>query len=1081
MSLVSTGLKKPIAIIVITLGVLLFSVLAIFTIPIDIFPKLNLPTIYVIEPYGGMSPQQMEGFFATRMQDQFLYVNGIKNISSKNIQGLTMLKLTFYESADMAEASAEVALQVNRAMKFFPPGALPPQVVRFDASSLPVGELVLSSPDKSLKDIYDLATTRVRPMFATVKGLSAPPPFGANSRSVVVNVDPVKLRSYNLMPDQVVESIARNNVMTPSGNLRINNTMYVTSINSLEKTVQDFGDIPIVTNGNNTIFIHDIGKVTDAADVTVDYALVNGKRSVYIPVVKTADASTWDVVKQLKARIPEMQSLLPEDVHINYEFDQSIFVINAVKSLMTEGILGAVLTGLMVLLFLQDLRSSLIVIITIPVSVLSAVMLLKLAGQTINIMTLSGLALAVGVLVDQATVTIENIHQHLEMGKGKRQAIYDACEEISFPLLLILLCILAVFAPALIMTGVPKAMFLPLSLAIGFAMIASYFLAQTLVPVLANWMLKAEKFMYRHGHAHGHVGLALNTKEVDEVGLHDSNERTVPEKNSRFERFKMSYKRRVESLMRTRRITVAFYLLLVFGLAGLAFYSIGKDLMPAVNAGQFQLRIKMPDGTRLERTEASVHEVLGIIDSTVNGHIAISSAYVGLIPSSYGTSNLYVFNSGTHEAVLQVELDGNYKVNIEDLKDELRKSITKKIPDVRLSFEPIDLTEKIMSQGAATPIEVRVAGKDMKDIEGYAGRLVNKLKEIPYLRDVQIAQPLKYPVINITLDRLKVAQMGLSVTQVARSVTDATSSSRFTEKNQWLDKRVAYTYQVQVEIPEYIMNEVSKLKEIPLISGQPRPVLEDVATFATDTMPGEYDRVGPRRFVTVSANIFKKDLGTATRDVQKAVSGLGTPPRGLVADLKGTSSLLVETLSGLQNGLIIAIAVIFFLLAANYQSFKLSLAVLTTIPAVILGSLTALLLTGSTLNLQSYMGMIMSTGVSVANAILIVTNAEKLRLEYRDATRAAVMSASIRIRPILMTSLAMIAGMIPMASGMGEAGDQTAPLGRAVIGGLVFSTFSALLILPQVYSLLQGKTGFSSPSLMPAPEATTDTDPINNI
>jgi len=1075
MSLVSTGLKKPIAVIVLTIGMLLFSVISIMQIPIDIFPKLNLPTIYVVEPYGGMSPQQMEGFFATRLQDQFLYVSGIKNISSKNIQGLTMLKLSFYESTNMAEASAQVALQVNRAMKFFPPGALPPQVVRFDASSLPVGQMVFSSPGKSLKEIYDLAATRIRPMFATVPGLSAPPPFGANSRSVVVSVDPDRLRSYNLTPDQVVEAIAKNNVMTPSGNLRINNTMYVTTINSLEKQVQDFSDIPVVTNGANTVFIHDVAKVADAADVTVDYALVNGKRSVYIPVVKTAEASTWDVVKTLKSRLPEMQSLLPDDVHVSYEFDQSVFVINAVKSLVTEGVLGAILTGLMVLLFLKDLRSSLIVIVTIPVSIISAVMFLSLAGQTVNIMTLSGLALAIGILVDQATVTIENIHQHLEMGKSKRRAIYEACEEISFPLLLILLCILAVFAPSFVMSGVPKAMFLPLSLSIGFAMIVSFFAAQTLVPVLSNWLLKEEKFKYKHGQPHAHAGLALNDIEVDAVNEHLHNEKAAPGKNDAFERFKMRYMRRIEALMRRRSLTVTLYFIVVLGLAGISYMTIGKDLMPKINTGQFQLRIKMPDGTRLERTEDKLHQVLNIIDSMVDGHVAISSAYVGLIPSSYGTSNLYIFNSGTHEAVLQVNLDEDYKVKIDELKDKLRRRITADIPGIRLSFEPIDMTEKIMSQGASTPIEIRVAGKDMKQIEGYANQVVNKLKDISYLRDVQIAQPLKYPVIKISLDRLKLSQMGLDVNQVARSVTDATTSSRFTEKNQWLDEKAAYTYQVQVQIPEYIMSEVGDLKEIPLVKGQSRPVLEDVAVFAVDTMPGEYDRVGPRRFLTVSANIKDKDLGTATAAVQQVVDGLGEPPRGLKVELKGTSSLLVETLGSLQNGLLIAIVIIFLLLAANYQSFKLSFVVLTTVPAVITGSLLMLLATGSTLNLQSYMGMIMSTGVSVANAILIVTNAEKLRLDYRNAAKAAVVSASIRLRPILMTSLAMIAGMIPMASGLGEAGDQTAPLGRAVIGGLIFSTLAALLVLPQVYAMVQRKTGYDSPSLMPGDE------PVGNV
>lgn len=1067
MSLVTSALKRPITVIVLTIGMLLFSVMSAVTIPVDIFPRLNLPTIYVIEPFGGMSAQQMEGFFSTRLQDQFLYVNGIKNISSKNIQGLTLLKLTFYENTNMAEASAQVALQVNRAMKFFPPGALPPQVVRFDASSLPVGELVFSSPNKSLKEIYDLATTRIRPMFATVPGLSAPPPFGANSRSVLVNVDPDKLRSYNLTPDQVVDAIAKNNVMAPSGNLRINNTMYLTTINSLEKKVKEFEDIPIVTNGNAAVFIHDIGKVSDGADITVDYALVNGKRSVYIPVVKTADASTWDVVKKLKAKLPEMQSLLPDDVQVKYEFDQSVFVINAVKSLVTEAALGALLTGLMVLLFLRDLRSSLIVVITIPVSVISSVLFLSLAGQTINIMTLSGLALAIGILVDQATVTIENIHQHLEMAKSKRQAIFDACTEIAFPLLLILLCILAVFAPSFVMNGIPKAMFLPLSLAIGFAMIVSFFAAQTLVPILSNWMLKEERYKYKHGTPHAHAGLALDDNEVNEINKHLAAEIKEPHKNDFFERFKMRYLAQLNVLMKRKWMISTVYFLLVLVIAGVSFVFIGKDLMPKVNAGQFQLRIKEPDGTRLERTEEKVHQVLNLIDSTVDGNVEISSAYAGLIPSSYGTSNLYIFNSGTHEAVLQVKLDEKYKTDIDQLKDKLRELISNKFPEMHVSFEPIDLTEKIMSQGASTPIEVRVAGKDMKQIEKYADNVVSKLKAISFLRDVQIAQPLKYPVINITLDRFKTAQMGLDVYQVARSVTDATSSSRFTEKNQWLDENAAYTYQVQVQVPEYIMNEVNDLKEIPIVKGQPRPVLSDVANFSVDTLPAEYDRAGPRRFVTVSANIYKKDLAAATDAVQKAVNSLGQPPKGMVAELKGTSSLLVETLGSLQNGLLVAIIVIFLLLAANYQSFKLSFVVLTTVPAVIVGSLLMLFLTGSTLNLQSYMGMIMSTGVSVANAILIVTNAERLRLDYKDATKAAVVSASVRLRPILMTSMAMIAGMIPMATGLGEAGDQTAPLGRAVIGGLLFSTFAALLVLPLVYSIVQRKEKFDTPSLLP--------------
>jgi multidrug efflux pump subunit AcrB len=1065
--MVRTALRRPITIIVLFLGILIFSMMAIRTIPIDIFPKLNLPTIYVIESYGGMSPQQMEGFFSTRMQDQFLYVNGIRNIESKNIQGLTLIKLSFYEGTDMAEASAQVALQVNRASKFFPPGALPPQVIRFDASSLPVGQLVFSSESKSLKEIYDLVATRVRPMFSTVKGLSAPPPFGANSRSVVIRVDPEKLRRFNISPDEVVEAVSKNNAMTPSGNLRIDSLMYITSVNSLELQVSEFADIPLKTNGTTSVFIHDIATVADAADVTVDYALINGKRSVYMPVVKTADASTWDVVQTLKSRIPEMQSLLPEDMHISYEFDQSVFVMNAVKSLMTEGILGAILTGLMVLLFLRDWRSSLVVIITIPIAIMSSVLLLSLSGQTINIMTLSGLALAIGVLVDQATVTIENIHQHLEMGKTKRQAILDACEEISFPLLLILLCILAVFAPSFVMNGVPKAMFLPLSLSIGYAMIASFIAAQTLVPVISNWLLKEEMFQYHHTGYHAHAGFALNDQELDEVAMHMEQDKKHTDENTIFQRLKISLIRRLESWMSRRKLIVLVYLILACCAAGICFMIIGKDLLPKTNNGQLQIRIKEPDGTRLEKTERTAKKVLDIIDSTVNGHVSVSSTYVGLIPSSYGSSNLYIFNSGTHEAVMQINLDEQYKANPDQLKDLLRKNIKEVFPEVNISFEPIELTEKIMAQGASTPIEVRIGGKNFKDIKTYAENLVSGLKQVSYLRDVQIAQPLRFPTVKINIDRFRLAQMGLNLTEVARSITDATSSSRFTEKVQWLDEKVAYTYQVQVQVPEYLMNSIEQLKSISLVKGKSRPILSDVAEFSTDFQPGEYDRSGPRRFLTVSANINNKDLGTATKAVSQAIENLGKPPTGLIAEMKGMSSLLTETFSSLQTGLMVAIVVILLLLAANYQSFGVSLVVLTTIPAVLFGALLMLLITGSTLNLQSYMGIIMSTGVSVANAILIVTNAESLRLEYQDPFKAAITSASIRLRPILMTSMAMIAGMIPMASGLGEAGDQSAPLGRAVIGGLIASTFAALFIVPLVYGWMRQKSSFQSVSLLP--------------
>ncbi|TLV01372.1 efflux RND transporter permease subunit [Dyadobacter luticola] len=1036
--MLSASLKRPVSVMVLIAGLVFFSIMSATRIPIDIFPRLNSPVIYVIEPYGGMSPAQMEGFFATRMQDQFLYIGGIKEISSRSVQGLTVVKLSFYEGSDMAQAAAEVAIQVNRAMKFFPPGALPPQVVRYDASSVPIGDLVFSSKTRSLKEIHELAVTRIRPLFSTVPGLTAPPPIGTNSRTIVINLDPQKVRSLNISPDEVVEALAANNAMTPSGNIRIGNTSYITTLNSLEEQVSDFGQIPVTTDGHRTVFLRDLGNVADGSDVTAGYALVNGSRSSYIPVVKTADASTWDVVTALKAKLPEMRNLLPDDIEVAYEFDQSVFVINSVKSLLFEGGLGAILTGLMVLLFLGDWRSSLIVIITIPVSIVAAVLMLSLAGQTINIMTLSGLALAIGVLVDQATVTIENIHQHIEMGKPQKQAIYDACKEVALPLLLILLCIIAVFAPSFIMSGVPRAMFLPLSLSIGFAMTISYFLAQSLVPILANWMLKE----------HVHV--------ADTVS-----------KMTFFDRVRNGFMWQNERFVKSNKLVVGIYLIVIFALAAAGFLWIGKDMLPQLNSGQMVIRMKTPDGTRLERTEEKVNQLLALVNDVSGDHLAVSSAYVGVVPTNYATTNLYVSTSGSNDAVIKVGLEPEYKTNMQDLKEKIREAVAEDMPGITLSFEPADLTEKLMSGGAFTPIEVQVAGRDMKEIESYANKLVKGLSELDHLRDVRIIQPLKFPVINIKLDRQKLATMGLSLQQTARSITASTSSSRYTEKNQWLDQKAAYTYQVQVQIPEYAMRNLSQLKEIPLVAGQPRPVLADVATFSIDTLPGEYARVGPRRFVTVSANIHHQDLGNATRSVQKVISNLGEVPKGLVTQVKGMSSLLTETLDSLQLGLGIAIVVIFLLLAANYQSFKLSLVILSTVPAVIVGSIAFLLLTGSTLNLQSYMGIIMSTGISVANAILIVTNAERLRWEYRDVRRAALESATVRLRPVLMTSFAMVAGMVPMALGTGEAGEQVAPLGRAVIGGLIASTLAALYIVPQVYVFLQNKTAYKDPSLLP--------------
>src|ERR1700754_3281211 len=494
MGMIKGALQKPITILVIVAGLFFFGINAVRNIKIDIFPDLNLPVIYVSHPYGGFSPNQMEAYFGKQYVNLLLFVSGVKSIETKNIQGLTLIKVTFYEGTNMAQAAAEVTAYTNRAQAGFPQGSQPPFILRFDASTLPVGQVVLSSPTRSNNELLDLALVYVRAQFTTVPGLVAPAPFGGNQRTVVIKVDPELLRSHNLTPDQIVQALRDNNQNSPAGNVRIGDLNYLTPANTTIKKIPDFGDIPLFKNGVQTVFLHDVATVEDGADITQGYALINGKRSVYLPITKSADASTWEVVQNLKKALPRFQALLPDDVKLSFVFDQSVYVINAVKSLAEEGAIGAVLTGLMVLLFLGDRRGALIVILTIPTCIISGIIFLSLFHQTINIMTLSGLSLAIGILVDESTVTIENIHQHMDMGKPKALAIWDACKEIAFPKLLILFCILAVFAPAITMTGIPGSLFLPLAMAIAFSMITSYFLAQTFVPIMANWLMK--------GHTH---------------------------------------------------------------------------------------------------------------------------------------------------------------------------------------------------------------------------------------------------------------------------------------------------------------------------------------------------------------------------------------------------------------------------------------------------------------------------------------------------------------------------------------------------------------------------------------------------
>jgi multidrug efflux pump subunit AcrB len=645
----------------------------------------------------------------------------------------------------------------------------------------------------------------------------------------------------------------------------------------------------------------------------------------------------------------------------------------------------------------------------------------------------------------------------MEMGKKKARAIADACEEIALPKLLIMLSILAVFVPAFFMTGVPQGMFLPLSMAVGFSMIAAFLLSQTLVPILSNWVLKVPDHKTE-----------LSKKE---------------HKPSRFDRFKDRCVQIVQWMMKRSRISVGLYVVVSFFIVGLCVSIIGKDILPKLNSGQFQIRIRAPEGSRLEQTEKTMLQAQQIIYNTVGGqkNVEIISAFAGQHPSSFPTLPVILFMSASNEIVMQVNLDANYKMNIENVRENLRIAIHKAMPEVKLSFEPIDLTSKIMSQGSSTPVEIAVMGININQDKQYADLLMNQLQQVPFLRDVQLKEQLNSPAIHINIDRDKVKQMGLLMTDVSNCITQTTSSSRFTNKDLWLDEGNANSYDVQVEVPQTSISSIADLTSIPIFIGKQRPVLGDVCTFTMGTLVGQYDRQGPGRFLSIIANIYNKDLGSASAAVSKAIKNAGTPPRGVSVEARGLTILLDQTLSSLQFGLMITIVVLMLMLTANYQSFPLGFTVITTIPGVLVGSLLILLAFGSSLNLQSYMGIIMSVGVSVSNAILLITNAEHIRLSGKNAMESAIEAMELRLRPILMTTIAMIAGMIPMASGLGEAGDQTAPLGRAVIGGLILSTFVSLFILPVIFYLIRRNAPVHAVSLDPDDQQSIYYDPKTQL
>jgi len=684
MNLVQLALRRPLTIIVLVIAVALGAWIALQRMTRDIFPPLGIPTIYVAQPYGGMDPAQMEGYLTYRYEYHFLYISGIEQVESKSIQGASIMKLQFHPGTDMSQAMSETVANVNRARAFMPPGTVAPFIMRFDAGSVAVGYLVFSTddPNITLNQMQDQALNRVRPAFATLPGVSAPPPFGGSSRAIVVNVNPDRMRAMGLSPDDIVQALAKGNTISPSGNMNLGDKYPIVPVNAIVSNVKDLEGVPLKREPNGTVFVRDVATVEDSADVTTSYALANGRRSVYLPVTKRGDASTLSVMNLVKKNIPEFQKLLPDSIKVSYEFDQSPVVKRSINDLLREGGFGAILTGIMVLLFLRDWRSAFIVIINIPLSLLAACFALWISGQNIHLMTLGGMALAVGILVDEATVAVENIHARIARGSSPARAALDGTRETALPRLLAMLCVLAVFIPAFFMVGAARALFVPLTLAVGFSMVASFILSSTLVPILSVWFLR------------GHAG-----------EVHDA---------TFIGRLQREYARLLGPVIARRWLLVLIYLAVAFGAIWSVGGKLGTEIFPETDAGQFAVRFRAPSGTQVGITEQIAQKILATIAHEAGGvdKVEVSIGLVGVHNSSFPVNFVHLWNGGPEEGWLAVQLKREAGKHVEEFKEHLRKVLARELPDVRLSFEPQDIVTRVMSFGSATPIEVAVSGPD---------------------------------------------------------------------------------------------------------------------------------------------------------------------------------------------------------------------------------------------------------------------------------------------------------------------------------------------------------------------------------
>jgi CzcA family heavy metal efflux pump len=1047
MWIVRLALARPYTFVVLALVIILLTPVVLMRTPTDIFPEINIPVITLVWTYTGLEPQEMEQRITSNSERAVTtLVNDVEHIESQSLNGIAVVKIYFQPTANVQVALAQTTAIAQTILKSLPPGTTPPLVAIFSASTVPVIQIGLTSDSLSEQQLFDFGNNFIRTQLATVQGAALPFPYGGKQRTISVDIDSASLQSKGLSPVDIVNAVNAQNLILPTGTVKLGSLEYLVEMNGSPLTVEGLNDLPVKTVNGATIYMKDVAHIRDGFTPQTNVVRVNGQRGVLMSTYKTGGASTLDIVDRVKEVLANYASSLPEGLRVSTFFDQSVFVRASIQGVLREALIAACLTAVMILVFLGNWKSTLIIAVSIPLSILVSILMLSALGETINIMTLGGLALAVGILVDDATVEIENINRNLAMGKETVQAILDGAQQIAVPAFVSTLCICIVFLPMFFLSGVAKFLFVPLAEAVSFAMLASYGWSRTIVPTMAMYLLSSADEYKPEEHVGEKPGFFRRYQQKFEHG---------------FERFREGYRHGLASALDWPKLFGACFLIfcvLSIGLVAL----LGRDFFPKVDAGQIRLHFRARTGLRIEETARLADQVDSVIRETIPPKEL--QTILDNIGVPYSGINLSYSNSGTFgtsDAEILVQLKEERGKPTGAYINELREKLPQKFPGTQFFFQPADIVTQILNFGTPAPIDVAVTGANQRGNYVVAQKLANEFRHIPGAVDVHVQQALDEPTLHMDVDRTRAQSVGLQAKDVAGNLLVSLSSSFQTSPAFWLDPKNGVSYNVAVQSPQYRVDSYQALQNTPVTGtapGVPPQIIGNLVNTTNTARQAEISHYNVQPMINVYAAVDGRDLGGVSDEVLKRVAAVKSQlPRGSHIEVRGQVQTMRSSFRGLGYGLIGAIILAYLLIVVNFQSWLDPFIIITALPGALAGICWILLLTHTTLSVPSLTGAIMCMGVATANSILMVSFAREQMSEGKSAREAALQAGFVRVRPVLMTALAMIIGMIPMAIGLGEGGEQNAPLGRAVIGGLLFATFATLFFVPCVFSMIHGR------------------------